>query len=112
MKNTLKLLTMFALIAVIGFSMTTCDNGSTGGGGGDDESSFTIQGSYDEDSGRYDYGFISFSSYIITITINKDKITLPPGHEKWYDSSSSSITFKYSPSDKLQLRTQLGDYPG
>ena len=34
MKNSIKLFGIIAMVAIIGFSMTACDNGSTGGGGG------------------------------------------------------------------------------
>jgi len=34
MKNSIKLFGIIAMVAIIGFSMAACDNGSTGGGGG------------------------------------------------------------------------------
>jgi len=35
MKNTIKMLGIIAMVAVIGFSMMACDTGNSGGGGGD-----------------------------------------------------------------------------
>jgi len=82
MKNTLKLLTMFALIAVIGFSMTTCDDGN---GGGEEltESSFMMNSDlYDDSYGiipqakGYWYYFKNESSYKVTVSMNGESFTL------------------------------------
>jgi predicted small secreted protein len=51
MKNTIKLIGIIALVAVIGFSMIACNNGSTGGVGktnigGNNTGGSTISGTY------------------------------------------------------------------
>jgi len=70
MKNTLKVLGIIAMVALIGFSMVSCsdDEGSSGGASFDG----TWKGKYD----ITDDNLNVLQSYEITITIAKDAITI------------------------------------
>jgi hypothetical protein len=59
MKNFLKLFGIIAVVAVIGFSMAACDDGSGGGGGGGGGGTFTLTGIPAKYNGMYASFFTS-----------------------------------------------------
>jgi predicted small secreted protein len=66
MKSTLKVLGVIAIVAIIGFSMTACNNGSdgsggagTGGGGGNDNKNVLTGTSWRDSTGIW---FVSFAA--------------------------------------------------
>jgi len=99
MKNTIKVLAIIVIVAVIGFSLTACDDQL-----GDDESSITIQSVYSYSSLKIDNN----SKYEITVTI-KDKMsskgktkTIPAKKYDYFSSVTSPITIIYSPASKVR----------
>jgi hypothetical protein len=115
MKNTIKFLGIIALVAIIGFSMTACSNGSTGGrvgGGGNTatDSSITYTGkstdgstSYSlkitENTGRAVYTPKKGDSYELTVSGKKSTgsvETFSGGVFTLKPSNNSGTTFKAS----------------
>jgi len=125
MKNVIKVLGIIAFVAVIGFSLVTCETDTDdddGGGGG--SGTFIMEGDYAENG--YSYYFGNESSYNVTITINEqgstyadedwtvlknvNKLSKTLGPDSLDDSfvaffcSKSSVEVNYSPSDKVTYR--------
>ena len=84
MKNTIKLLGIIAIMAVIGLSLSGCEEDS-----GDDS---------------YTYKFINNSSFTIDITssdLDPSEFSVNPGSTKSATSSKSSIKFTYTQANNV-----------
>jgi hypothetical protein len=111
MKNKIKILGIIALVAIIGFSMAACSNGSTGGGGGSkttaassitytgksaDGSSYTLK--ITENTGRAAYTPKKGDSYELTVSGKKStgSVETFSGGAFTLKPSNSDTTFKAS----------------
>ena len=116
MKNSIKLFGVIAMVAIIGFSMAACDNGTTGGGGG--KVPTELKGKWLGVDGSDD-NFLFFnadgwaldhSAFPTTITYKVTSVsgnTVNWNHAQYGDPSSGS--FKYSiTSDVLTISDKSG----
>jgi hypothetical protein len=98
MKNTIKALAIIALVAVIGFSMTTCDLFEKE----DEEETISLQGKWDFGGNYYEFTDENFKAEFIgqtargTFTYTATHITFNPTHygsEVWNPSSNYATMF-------------------
>ena len=114
MKNSIKLFGVIAMVAIIGFSMAACDNGSTGGGGKVPEE---LRGKWLGNDGGPIYLFfnadgwdLDYIDFPTTITYKVKSVsgnTVNWNHAQYGDPPSGS--FKYSiSSDVLTISEKNG----
>jgi hypothetical protein len=124
MKHVFKLIGIIALVAVIGFSFASCDdgndedNGNGGGSSGNTSTTVTINGyhvvlnpipGYFAGDSFYSYIFTNYSSSQVSVTINGDTSTIRPYAPLtgFYDDASFSLStatarVTYSPANKVR----------
>jgi len=93
----------------------TCppNSGGGGGSGGGASATFTMTGNYSSYCSCYSYTFANYSNYTVQVTVNGETKTMHPyplytGDYAVVDFSSSyssTISVKYSPSNKVRYET-------
>jgi len=108
MKKFVKLLGITALFAVIGFSMTACDNDTENG----DEETVSYPGkvtSYGI-TPMYEYYFDNSSTVNIKLTISDGygTKTLQPEENHWFESTHQVLSVTFSPASKVDYEIKGG----
>jgi len=99
MENKLKWLGVIAFIAIIVFSMSSCDDFL-----GDNEAQFTMSGT--KMGNEYWYRISNKSKYEIQVTINSVTKTIQAGNSVTFSNVyTQSASVKYSPADKVTTRS-------
>jgi hypothetical protein len=106
MKKFFKLIGIIAIVAIIGLSFSSCDDGI-----GEDEGKVTIQS-----ISSISLIITNYSKYEVTITVRDNKgikmrtETIPVNRSVTYSSSSLTppVTVTYSPKSKVNAQTLSG----
>ena len=120
MKNFVKHFGIIAIVAVIIFGFTACDNGNGdngggGGGSGDTSGTFTVNASYDT---VMNFGYIcnlaNYSDFDVIVSLNGITKTFPrrstnqPISETFTNLPSSNTSGTYTPANKVRYESQSG----
>jgi len=92
MKNTIKVLGVIALLAIIGFSMAACDDGEGGGGGGGN----SLAGTTWKHGSGSSYTTITFStSTFRAVTVRRNQQDTPITGKYTFNGRSGILDYDY-----------------